>query len=91
MREKIKLVSSAKTGLFYTEPPPPPLTACLLSQRYRSKKKAFQKSAELWKDNTGGSLAIDENFKKIKKYCKFVRAICHTQVSSGQPFLCGND
>ncbi len=49
--------------------------------RYRSKKKAFVKSSDQWKDNTGaGSLAIDENFNKIKKHCKVVRAICHTQV-----------
>lgn len=50
--------------------------------RYRSKKKAFAKSSEMWKDGAGGSLAIDENFNKIKKYCKAVRALCHTQVSS---------
>lgn len=50
------------------------------SWRYRSKKKAFVKSADTWKDGNGGSQTIDENFNKIKKYCKVVRAVCHTQV-----------
>lgn len=48
---------------------------------YRSKKKAFMKSSSAWKDTNGGSQTVDENFNKIKKYCKIVRAICHTQLS----------
>ncbi len=50
--------------------------------RYRSKKKLFKRNTENWKDTDGGRQTIDENFKKVKKYCKVVRAICHTQVGS---------
>lgn len=76
----LKLMSS-KRSLLPMLSPSHALPLLALYQRYRSKKKAFSKSSDSWKDTSGGSQAIDENFNKIKKYCKFVRAICHTQVS----------
>ena len=47
--------------------------------RYRSKKKAFTKASERWKSEVGMK-TIDDDFDKLKKYCKIIRAICHTQV-----------
>jgi len=47
---------------------------------YRSKKKAFTKSSGRWKDGAG-ALSVQQDFEKLKKYCKVIRAICHTQLS----------
>jgi large subunit ribosomal protein L3e len=45
---------------------------------YRSKKKAFTKSSQKWNDEAGKK-EIERDFNKMKKYCKVIRAICHTQ------------
>ena len=47
--------------------------------RYRAKKKAFTKSSQRWNDDAGKK-EIERDFAKMKKYCKVIRAICHTQV-----------
>lgn len=47
--------------------------------RYRSKKKAFSKASQKWNDEAGKK-DIEKDFNKMKKYCKVIRAICHTQV-----------
>lgn len=47
--------------------------------RYRAKKKAFSKSSQKWNDDAGKK-EIERDFSKMKKYCKVIRAICHTQV-----------
>ncbi|ESO84962.1 hypothetical protein LOTGIDRAFT_196203 [Lottia gigantea] len=44
----------------------------------RSKKKAFTKNAKKWKDEAGKKL-IESDFNKMKKYCKVIRVIAHTQ------------
>ncbi|KAL5018565.1 hypothetical protein ScPMuIL_004287 [Solemya velum] len=45
---------------------------------YRSKKKAFSKYAIKWQDDAGKKM-IDRDFHKMKKYCKVIRVIAHTQ------------
>ena len=55
--------------------------------RYRSKKKAFTKASQRWKDD-GGKASIEEDFNKMKKYCKIIRVICHTQVSRSVKLIC---
>jgi large subunit ribosomal protein L3e len=47
--------------------------------RYRSKKKAFTKTAKKWQDDLGKK-EIERDLAKIKKYCKVVRVIAHTQM-----------
>lgn len=47
--------------------------------RYRSKKKAFSKYAKKWQDDLGKK-EIERDFAKMKKYCKVIRVIAHTQV-----------
>ncbi len=47
--------------------------------RYRSKKKAFQKYSKKWQDEQGRK-EIEKDFAKMKKYCKVIRVIAHTQV-----------
>ncbi|CAI8024651.1 60S ribosomal protein L3 [Geodia barretti] len=47
---------------------------------YRSKKKCFGRSSGRWKEDAGKA-SLDSDFNKLKKYCKVVRAICHTQLS----------
>ncbi|XP_065846654.1 large ribosomal subunit protein uL3-like [Oscarella lobularis] len=42
----------------------------------RSQKKAFTKAAMRWSQDKEG---IDRDFDKIKRYCKVVRALAHTQ------------
>ncbi|KAK6168977.1 60S ribosomal protein L3 [Patella vulgata] len=44
----------------------------------RSKKKAFTKNAKKWQDEAGKKL-IESDFNKMKKYCKVIRVIAHTQ------------
>ncbi|KAK3595110.1 hypothetical protein CHS0354_002363 [Potamilus streckersoni] len=45
---------------------------------YRSKKKAFTKASKKWTDEAG-KREIERDFNKMKKYCKVIRVICHTQ------------
>jgi len=46
---------------------------------YKSKKKAFSKSSKKWQDALGKK-QIEHDFKVMKKYCKVIRVICHTQM-----------
>jgi len=46
---------------------------------YRSKKKAFTKCSKKWQDDQGKN-EIEKDIAKMKKYCKVVRVICHTQM-----------
>jgi large subunit ribosomal protein L3e len=46
---------------------------------YKSKKKAFTKSTKKWADEQGRK-AIDRDLAKLKKYCKYIRVVCHTQM-----------
>ena len=48
--------------------------------RYKCKRRAFTKASKRWKDEAG-KVAIDQDFEKMKKYCKVIRVICHTQVN----------
>ncbi|XP_060064149.1 large ribosomal subunit protein uL3-like [Ylistrum balloti] len=45
---------------------------------YNCKKKAFTKYAKKWTDETGKK-EIERDFQKMKKYCKVIRVIAHTQ------------
>lgn len=47
---------------------------------YKCKRRAFTKASKRWKDEAG-KVAIDQDFEKMKKYCKVIRIICHTQLS----------
>jgi large subunit ribosomal protein L3e len=46
---------------------------------YASKKKAFTKAAKKWTDDLGKK-SIEENFKKMIRYCKYIRVIAHSQI-----------
>merc|ERR1712170_212057 len=46
---------------------------------YRSKKKAFSKASKKWQDEQGKT-EIEKDFNKMKKYCKVIRVLCHTQM-----------
>jgi len=46
---------------------------------YRSKKKAFTKSALKWQDETGKK-EIEKDFNKLKRYCAVIRVLAHTQM-----------
>merc|ERR1711992_241689 len=46
---------------------------------YRSKKKAFSKCSKKWQDEAGRK-EIDRDLAKMRKYCKVVRVIVHTQM-----------
>uniref|UniRef100_A0A2I9LPL7 60S Ribosomal Protein L3 n=1 Tax=Centruroides hentzi TaxID=88313 RepID=A0A2I9LPL7_9SCOR len=46
---------------------------------YKSKKKAFTKYCKKWQDDLGKK-EIEKDFKKMKKYCKVIRVIAHTQM-----------
>uniref|UniRef100_A0A1W7R9R0 60S ribosomal protein L3 n=1 Tax=Hadrurus spadix TaxID=141984 RepID=A0A1W7R9R0_9SCOR len=46
---------------------------------YKSKKKAFTKYCKKWQDDQGRK-EIEKDFKKMKKYCKVIRVIAHTQM-----------
>ncbi|RDD38866.1 60S ribosomal protein L3 [Trichoplax sp. H2] len=46
---------------------------------YRSKKKAFTKSCKRYGD-ANGVQTIERDFEKMKKYCKVIRVIAHTQI-----------
>jgi len=46
---------------------------------YKSKKKAFTKASKKWQDDLGKRV-IEKDLKAIKRYCKVVRVIAHTQM-----------
>ncbi|XP_067126184.1 large ribosomal subunit protein uL3 [Centruroides vittatus] len=46
---------------------------------YKSKKKAFTKYCKKWQDDLGKK-EIEKDFRKMKKYCKVIRVIAHTQM-----------
>jgi large subunit ribosomal protein L3e len=46
---------------------------------YSSKKKAFTKATKKYEDDLGRK-TIEKDFAKLKKYCKYIRVICHTQM-----------
>jgi len=46
---------------------------------YRAKKKAFTKASKKWADDAGKA-AIEKDLTAMKKYCKVIRVICHTQM-----------
>uniref|UniRef100_A0A1E1XAQ1 Putative ribosomal protein l3 n=1 Tax=Amblyomma aureolatum TaxID=187763 RepID=A0A1E1XAQ1_9ACAR len=46
---------------------------------YKSKKKAFTKSCKRWQEDLGRQ-EIERDFKKMKKYCKVIRVLSHTQM-----------
>lgn len=46
---------------------------------YKSKKKAFTKYAKKWQDDLGKK-EIEKDFRKMRKYCKVIRVIAHTQM-----------
>lgn len=52
-----------------------------LANRHRSKKKAFTKACKRWRD-AQGKKQLQKDFAAMKKYCKVIRVIVHTQVSA---------
>merc|ERR1711988_331562 len=46
---------------------------------YKSKKKAFAKASKKWSDDLGKKV-IEKDLKAMKRYCKTVRVIAHTQM-----------
>ncbi|ELK30105.1 60S ribosomal protein L3-like protein [Myotis davidii] len=47
---------------------------------HKSKKKAFTKACKRWRD-ADGKKQLQKDFAAMKKYCKVIRVIVHTQVS----------
>merc|ERR1712071_210796 len=47
--------------------------------RYKSKKKAFTKASKKWQDDLGKKV-IEKDLKAMKRYCKTIRVIAHTQM-----------
>jgi len=47
---------------------------------YRAKKKAFTKYAKQYKDPKMKAKTIDNELRRIKKYCPVVRVLAHTQI-----------
>lgn len=47
--------------------------------RHKSKKKAFTKYCKKWQD-ADGKKQLEKDFAAMKKYCKVIRVIVHTQV-----------
>lgn len=47
---------------------------------YRAKKKAMSTTSKRWKDEAGRA-TVEADFNQMKKYCKIIRVICHTQLS----------
>jgi len=45
---------------------------------YRSKKKAFTRASKKWQED--GAKEIEHDLAKMKKYCKVIRVIVHTQM-----------
>lgn len=50
------------------------------STRYKSKKKAFTKASKKWTDDLGKK-SIENDFRKMLRYCKVIRVIAHSQVN----------
>jgi len=48
--------------------------------RYKSKKKAFTKASKKWTDDLGKK-SIENDFRKMLRYCKVIRVIAHSQVN----------
>nr|XP_035939182.1 60S ribosomal protein L3-like [Halichoerus grypus] len=46
---------------------------------HKSKKKAFTKACKRWRD-TNGKKQLQKDFAAMKKYCKVIRVIVHTQM-----------
>ncbi|KAG8433321.1 hypothetical protein GDO86_017560, partial [Hymenochirus boettgeri] len=46
---------------------------------YKSKKKAFTKYCKKWQDEEGKK-QLEKDFSALKKYCKVIRVIAHTQM-----------
>jgi len=46
---------------------------------YKSKKKAFTKASKKWQDDLGKKV-IEKDLKAMKRYCKVIRVIAHTQM-----------
>ncbi|XP_055507076.1 60S ribosomal protein L3-like isoform X2 [Leucoraja erinacea] len=46
---------------------------------YKSKKKAFTKYSKKWQDEVGKK-QLEKDFASMKKYCKVIRIIVHTQM-----------
>merc|ERR1712087_849431 len=46
---------------------------------YKAKKKAFSKACRKWQDEDGQK-QIEKDFQQMKKYCKVIRIIAHTQM-----------
>lgn len=51
----------------------------LLRFRYKSKKKAFTKASKKWEVDLGKK-SIENDFRKMLRYCKVIRVIAHSQV-----------
>uniref|UniRef100_A0A2K5WXI5 Ribosomal protein L3 like n=1 Tax=Macaca fascicularis TaxID=9541 RepID=A0A2K5WXI5_MACFA len=49
------------------------------ASRHKSKKKAFTKACKRWRD-TDGKKQLQKDFAAMKKYCKVIRVIVHTQM-----------
>lgn len=47
--------------------------------RYKSQKKAFTKASKKWTDDLGKK-SIENDFRKMLRYCKVIRVIAHSQV-----------
>lgn len=56
-----------------------PLSVSCLWCRHKSKKKAFTKACKRWRD-ADGKKQLQKDFAAMKKYCKVIRVIVHTQV-----------
>merc|ERR1712098_124693 len=46
---------------------------------YKAKKKAFSKACRKWQDEDGQK-QFEKDFQQMKKYCKVIRIIAHTQM-----------
>lgn len=57
-----------------------PLSTFCVWLRHKSKKKAFTKACKRWRD-ADGKKQLQKDFAAMKKYCKVIRVIVHTQVS----------
>lgn len=61
-----------------------PLSTLCAWLRHKSKKKAFTKACKRWRD-ADGKKQLQKDFAAMKKYCKVIRVIVHTQVSPQVP------
>lgn len=51
----------------------------IVTIRYKSERKAFTKASKKWTDDLGKK-SIENDFRKMLRYCKVIRVIAHTQV-----------